>query len=323
MQHLFLILSLAFSSTLQAKQYDINIKAESKSNFGTCVLPARITIPDKAKAVVIIIHGSGPHDFDGTAPGGYTIYKDIAESLERQGIAAVRYTKRSAIKNCAEKINHPDFTHDVFIDDMRSIIRLVKIHSTLKSLPIFLLGHSQGVSFATVVAKDDVRIKGLVLMAGLGRFPISTTLVRQLKAALETPGLTKNQMFHIRANYRKAKRFFKKLKQRKIKKEKFFMGAYRDFWIEQEKLTYNTAKIASQVRVPSLVIQGAADANVTKADFQTLVKATKKIKGSSNEYYPRVNHLFTEGNSKRVSATVMSRIGKWILSQIRIPDSKK
>ena len=58
---------------------------------GILTLPDNITEPVPA---VVLVHGSGSSNMDEKV-GKITPFKDLAEGLAKQGIACVRYNKRS------------------------------------------------------------------------------------------------------------------------------------------------------------------------------------------------------------------------------------
>jgi uncharacterized protein len=61
-------------------------------------LPGTLSIPGGRGpfAIAILVHGSGPNDADESV-GGVRVFKDLAQGLASQGVAVLRYTKRTRI----------------------------------------------------------------------------------------------------------------------------------------------------------------------------------------------------------------------------------
>ena len=94
MNKIFIALMAALSPmALVAKDIDIVVKTDTFS------LPGILTVPDKVVGkvpCVVFVHGSGPNDRDETI-GPNKVFKDIADSLSINGIASLRYDKRTLV----------------------------------------------------------------------------------------------------------------------------------------------------------------------------------------------------------------------------------
>ncbi len=286
----------------------------AQTPIGMCPLGVTLTLPkQKIKALAVLIHGSGAIDRDGTIPGGFTTYKDIAEHLSENGIATVRFDKRSSIKTCAIKMNHPKFSYKIFIEDIKNIIRYSQARKELAGLSTVLIGHSQGVNFGSeIAAEKSLKIDGLVLLAGLGKYPIDKTIIRQLKAHLDNKNLpekTRKQYEKLTAH---SESFFEKIRSGNYKERDFFMGAFAPFWSEYISVTEGASLVTKKAALPALVLQGADDSNVTREDFDALVKATESIKGSSSVWIPKCHHLLAIPPSTNVASEVLVPIQNWI-----------
>ncbi|MCW3122678.1 MAG: hypothetical protein JWQ38_2170, partial [Flavipsychrobacter sp.] len=72
---------------------NMRLKTATGTIYGTLLMPVT---SNKKTPVVLIIAGSGPTDRDGNNPMGVkaSSYKMLAEALQKEGIATVRYDKR-------------------------------------------------------------------------------------------------------------------------------------------------------------------------------------------------------------------------------------
>jgi triacylglycerol esterase/lipase EstA (alpha/beta hydrolase family) len=128
---------------------------------------AVLSIPNKGGKfpVVIIVTGSGATDKDLTI-GPNRIYKDLAWGLSNNGIAVLRYDKRtkdyavemSKIKNLTVK--------DEYLDDLKLAIELVKSNPEIDSNQIFVLGHSEGGYLIPYFEKNLKGIAAYISFAG-------------------------------------------------------------------------------------------------------------------------------------------------------------
>ena len=309
------IIILFFTNICFAKTVDFTVDSPAIEPFGTCKLNAQLVLPEKPLALAIIIHGSGGLDKDGTVQV-YKPYKDIAEQLYNKNIATVRYDKRNSKPNCANKINHPDFSYKVFISDAKNVIEKAIGIENNKNLPLFIISHSQGVNFSSIISIEDKRIVGQVLIAGLGHYAIDETVIRQLQNLLKKPNLPKEQIAAISKMLKEGSLFFKKIRSGKYKKKDFFMGAFAGFWSSYINMTENASITARQVNIPSLIIQGTLDENITKEDFNSLVEATKDVNGSDSIMFEGIHHLMIAPKEKKVSQNVTNKIATWIKHKV-------
>lgn len=310
-----IIVLLLLTNTCFAKILDFIVDSPANKPFGNCKLSAQLMLPEKPLALAVIIHGSGSLDKDGTVQI-FKPYKDIAQQLYSKNIATVRYDKRNSKNNCVKKINHPDFTYRVFIDDAKAVIEKTLGVENSKDLPLFIIGHSQGVNFSSIISIEDKRVVGQVLIAGLGRYAIDSTIIRQFENLLKKPNLPKEQITAIKKMLEDGKVFFKKVRAGQHKKEEFFMGAYSGFWSSYIHMTEKASSTAAQVNVPSLIIQGSIDENITVEDFNSLTQATKSVKGSDSSMFEGLNHLMIAPKDKNVSLDVTNKISTWIKQQV-------
>jgi dipeptidyl aminopeptidase/acylaminoacyl peptidase len=124
---------------------------------GTLTLP-HSTGPFPA---VILLHGSGPYDRDYTSDG-HKFFLVWADHLTRQGIAVLRFDKRSAGKSTG---NYDESTLENFAKDALAGIEYLKSRSEINHQQIGLVGHSEGGMTAFLAASQSDDIAFVVSMA--------------------------------------------------------------------------------------------------------------------------------------------------------------
>lgn len=109
---------------------------------GSCELGGTLSVPTGEESVpgVVIVHGSGPVDRDGTH-GSNKPYKELAWGLASRGVAVLRYDKRTNVCDVALS----DLTiDDVATDDALTALERLRTHDRVAADSVFLVGHSLG-----------------------------------------------------------------------------------------------------------------------------------------------------------------------------------
>ena len=112
---------------------------------------------------VLIIAGSGPIDYDGTA-GVLRPYKDIADGLVRNGISTLRVDKRTF--EYAAEFDVKAGIEEEYLSDCRAAVSFLKEQGISE---IYLFGHSLGGQIAAEIAAEDSEIDGMILFNSSAR----------------------------------------------------------------------------------------------------------------------------------------------------------
>jgi dienelactone hydrolase len=129
-----------------------------------------LAMPDGEGQVpaVVLVHGSGPSDKDESAYG-IKVFKDISDYLAADGIAVLRYDKRTYAH--ADKLSNEGMTvKEETIEDAILAGQLLAQDGRIDSARIFVIGHSLGGMLAPrIVEESGTLFAGAVIMAGSPR----------------------------------------------------------------------------------------------------------------------------------------------------------
>src|SRR5690606_19348563 len=127
-------------------------------------LPGTLALP-KGKApgagfpAVVLVHGSGPQDRDETV-GANRPFLDIARGLAAQGIAVLRYDKRTQAR--PQDFAAGDYTvDDETTNDAITAVAALGAAEGIDPDRIHVLGHSQGAMLAPRIAAHSGHVAGL------------------------------------------------------------------------------------------------------------------------------------------------------------------
>jgi dienelactone hydrolase len=311
-------------------------EVEVTVNPGEWELPGTLTLPkgDGPFPAVILVHGSGPHDRDESV-GANQPFRDLAGGLASKGVAVLRYEKRTKQHGFKLVKQNMAFTiQEEAVDDAVAAAALLRARKEIDPKRIYVLGHSLGGHLAPLVAQQDGKLAGVILLAGNFR-PLTELVVEQYEYILSILEKASDEEKKSVEDFPKKLEEFKKqvedikkqmarLKDPKLEDnspatEQIF-GAPVSYWLSLRK--YDVAATAAKVKAPLLVLQGERDYQVTMADFEGWKKALKGRDDVQFKSYPKLNHLFAEGEgksrpeeyqqAKHVSAAVISDIAEWI-----------
>ncbi len=111
--------------------------------------------------VVILLHGSAPFDRNCMA-FGHKLFLVWADHLTKQGIAVLRYDKRSSGKSTGD---YETATLEEFAQDALAGVVYLKSRPEVNLQQIGLIGHSEGGMTATLAASKSQDVAFILLMA--------------------------------------------------------------------------------------------------------------------------------------------------------------
>ena len=277
-------------------------------------LAGTLTLPPGAGPfpAIVTITGSGSQDRDEEIPmvRGYRPFRQIADTLSRMGIAVLRMDDRGVGGSGG---NARTATSEDFARDIEAGVSYLRGRKEIDGRRVGLLGHSEGGLIAPMVAAKDPSLRAIVLMAGpaqTGR----TIIAFQNRYAIEhSPSIAAEARDSAMAAAR----------------QQVDSMAGANPWV-RFFLDYDPLITARNVRVPTLILQGATDQQVTADQAEALGEA---IRSSGNQnvtvrVFPETNHLFIldpSGNPSGYSALgtgqirpeVIAALTEWLARTLR------
>jgi pimeloyl-ACP methyl ester carboxylesterase len=291
---------------------DVSFKSGDITLAGTLAIPK-----DKVgrHPAVVMISGSGPQDRDGN-PGGFFIFKLIAEQLASRGVAVLRHDDRGVGKS---SMPTRPVTYQDLIDDTKAAVAYLRGRPDIDPDKIALAGHSEGGFTASIIAASDPKIAAIALLAGgaLANFEdllneqvlYDLALQRQVDPSdhsLEQPivQMLRRQIGEARAGLPDLK-----------------MTDGHEYF--RQHLALNMTEIYNRVHCPVLILQGERDMNVLA---QHAIQVALKFAALDNKnvrvrIIPNVDHGFvpsgmdkcvTEEQRSRVSQDFLNSLERWM-----------
>ena len=294
------------------------VEKEVRVGSGEWVLPGTLTVPVGAGPfpAVVLVHGSGVNDRDESAGGPNRPFRDLAWGLASQGIAALRYDKRSKVYPDKLASMTGATVKDESIDDAVAAVALLIETPCIDPKRIFVVGHSLGGRLAPRIAAQDDHVAGLVILAG-STLPLEQIFVEQLKYIISLGG---PDVEATKATLAKVNEQLETLKDPKLPETAWVIGAHPAYWRDLDG--YNPGAVARSLKIPMLVLQGERDYKVTLEDLAVWRKYLSDRPGVEFKTYPKLNHIFEEGEGKdtpqaylmggNVAPYVVDDIARWI-----------
>lgn len=281
-------------------------------------LAAVITTPKDGNSfpIVVLVHGSGPNDMDETI-GPNKPFKDIAAGLAVNGIASIRYVKRTVIY--PQEFGKAYTVKEEVLDDALQAIALAKTVEGVDLKQIYVLGHSLGGMLAPRIATLAPDLKGIILAAAPAR-SLSDIIIEQNKYMVA-------QMKDTTATVQKALNdaiaqieTTKITKLGKMKPDSVLLGLPASYWVDLNN--YDQVAVAKKLKQRIFVIQGGYDFQVSETDFNLWKDALGTNTNVTLKLYPEYNHLFSQQEAKgnamqyqkpgNVEQRVVEDLSNWI-----------
>jgi dienelactone hydrolase len=303
----------AYADTNLYRETEIRIKGLKNDD-----LVGMLTVPKNAKnfPIVVLVHGSGPGDMDETV-GANKPFKDLAAGLAAQGIATVRYVKRTLVYP-AEMTGAITVKEEVLNDAVKGV-ELAATIPGVNTKEIYLFGHSLGGMLAPRLATLAPQLKGIILAAAPAR-KLSDVITDQNKYMFaqlkDTTAATKKLLDTALLDINRSRI----TKLGNMKPDSIVLGLPAAYWIDLNN--YDQVATAKKLSKRILILQGGNDFQTSDTDYKLWNAALAKKSNATFKFYPELNHLLTvqteKGNSQQyltpanVSEKLITDVATWI-----------
>jgi hypothetical protein len=288
---------------------------------GTWALSGTLSIPVGTGPfpVVVLVHGSGPHDRDETI-GPNKPFKDLAWGLASRQVAVLRYEKRTKAHGDKMGLLANVITPKIeTVDDAVLAVDLLKTDSRIDPTRIIVIGHSLGGMLAPRIATEGTGIAGLVSMAGTPR-GLEDLVLEQVKYLSGLDGtVTVDEQAQIDALAAQVLKVKTGLSSGTPATE-LPLGIPTAYW--QYLQAYDAGQEARNAGLPMLILQGERDYQVTMTDFNAWASELAPLSRVTYRSFPELNHLFMAGSGApnpdeymepaNMSLQVIESIADWI-----------
>gem|GEM_PF-1252706 len=269
-------------------------------------LGGTLTIPKNGKKTfpaAILISGSGGQDRDGSETSN--LYKIIAESLSKAGVAVLRVDDRGIGKSVISKEQAATTSYFDLISDSRVAIDFLSKRPEIDQTKISLIGHSEGVGTALYLAAYDSRISAIALLAGvsnsLDKVVIEQALYQMAKG--ETVDVANRKQPQIVEFLMKMFADAKLAENANNPKFAYF----------REHTNFNPLALTEKVKCPVLILQGERDSQVLAYHAVNLANSLVQSgnKNVSLRILPNLGHLFNSSENPNISQEMIYDLQIW------------
>ena len=174
---------------------------------------------------------------------------------------------------------------------------------------IFVLGHSLGGMLLPRIGKAKDGIAGFISLAGSTR-PMEDLVLEQTRYILSLDGKLSPE---AQKKLKEIEQQVANVKSAKLSedtpKSELPLGVPAKYWLDLRG--YDPATSAKELSKPMLILQGERDYQVTMEDFAGWKKALGSRKDVTFISYPKLNHLFMEGEGKSTPAEYLTSQATW------------
>lgn len=294
---------------------DFGIGTGDRALPGTLAIP-KGEPPSAGWPTVVLVHGSGPHDRDETI-GPNRPFLDIARGLAAQGIAVLRYEKRTQARpqDFAERAYTID---DETTDDAVAAIAALRATEGVDPKRVFVFGHSQGGMLAPRIALKAGDVAGLVLFAAPARPLLDILIEQNVRMAVLGDGKTSDAeraaIERLKLQVQTAR------KDGDAAADALPMGLPASYWRSTDAV--DPVVEAREAKLPMLVLQGARDIQVVDADWQRWRAGFHDDPKVAFKLYEKLNHLGIAGEGEgslaeygtpgQLDAQLIADVAGWI-----------
>ena len=285
-------------------------------------LPGALTLPngDGPFPLVILVHGSGPSDRDETI-GQNKPFRDLAWGLSSQGIAVLRYDKRTSVYGEAFAALPTYTLYEETVEDAVAAIAYARTLPEIDPNRIFVAGHSLGGYAAPRIATLDSDIAGLILMAAPVQ-PLYERILAQTIYIADVDGERTDAENTQISTLQSAVDQINSLDETSDLSQ-LILGVSAAYWLDMRD--YNPISTASALsNMPMLILHAGRDYQVPQSEFSRWQLAFSAREDVLFKTYPTLYHPFIHTDNDIgspadyntagfVDEAVINDIAMWVL----------
>ncbi len=260
----------------------IKIDVEGSKLSGVLMLPKTEKSVSDMVPVVLLVPGSGPIPKNGMTNETF----QLAEKLAESNIATFRYDKRGTYDSTSIKVDENTIKVEDYVDDIVKILKCLKSDDRFSK--VILLGHSQGGLFGALSIQKE-SVDGFISLAGPGR-TIDEVIMEQIEKNRANPKEIIDEAKNILSSLKKGER----VENVNDLLKPLFRPSLQNYMIDW--IRYSPAEVYNELTdVPTIIIQGTHDWNVSVTDAKILSKANPNAKLILIE---KMSHMLKDVDSK-------------------------
>lgn len=291
------------------------------------VLPGTLSMPvgDGPFPAVVLLAGSGPNDRDETiGASGNAPLRDLAWGLASNGIAVLRYDKRTLVHGAAMAADGAAITvREETVDDAIAAVDLLRGTDGIDPARVFIAGHSLGAYLAPRIAADaGGRVAGIAMLAAPSS-PMTRVILAQIEYLASDEGggdpSAAAQLDTIREQVELAE---SPSLSTSTPASQLPLGVPAAYWLDLR--TYDPLTTAVALTIPMFIAQGGRDYQVPPSELTPWRDALAGRDDVTIREYPALNHLLMAGSGPsrpaeydvagHVSEELVADLAAWVLS---------
>jgi len=323
-----ILLLVIFSISVSAQSFreeEVTIVNGEITLSGTLSFPAGSS---KNYKTIILVTGSGPQNRDSEI-FGFKSFKILADFLNAQGYAVLRYDDRGVGKSTGKTVNQS--TTAELAEDAHQAYLFLRSRKDIDTKRIGLFGHSEGGIVVPIVASTEPTVAFVILASGFGVKGVELTNAQQaailrssgmsddfIKASgvmnrevmrlMSDPNTTDQQLTDfVKVETLKLLPLLPESIQAQIPDKESYANMTAQQVIAQSKspwiryyMNYDPLPTLKKVKCPALILFGELDTQVLASQNRDLMKDALVNAGNKNVTavtIKKANHLFQEATT--------------------------